>query len=104
MEKMERNVDYHFVSYMAVTLDAEEVRGNYDTETGQWTRTHADGWTISGKITEDYVEWVNEFQAHHPVHGEVRGDFEEQVFATSKEGFQHFYQKHRPQVWDYEDI
>lgn len=66
--------------------------------------THPDGWTITGEVHEDYYEWVNEFEATHPVYGRVWGDFEAQVFADSQEAFDHFYISHQPEAWDYGDI
>lgn len=88
----------------AYTLHPEEVRGGFDSETGLYTRTHADGWTISGHVSEDYYEWVNEFEAHHPSFGRVWGDFESEVFADSEEGYAAFFEQHTPHQWDYWDI
>lgn len=56
----------------ALTLNVGEVTdSSYDN--GTHTRTHDDGWTITGKIHEDYYTWVNDFDAIHPVHGKVWG-------------------------------
>jgi hypothetical protein len=66
--------------------------------------THNDGWTITGKIHEDYYEWVNEFKAYHSTFGNVWGDFEDRVYADSEEGFQDFYENHKPEALDYMDI
>lgn len=66
--------------------------------------THESGWTITGKIHEDYYAWVNDFEAIHPVFGKVWGDFENEVFADSEAGFNHFYENHPPTEWDYGDI
>ncbi len=65
---------------------------------------NASGWTIDGAIIEDYYEWVNEFEATHPDFGRVWGDYEDVVYADSKEAFDDFYQKHPPDQWDYWDI
>lgn len=62
------------------------------------------GWEISGKIHEDYYEWVNDFEAIHPVFGKVWGNFEDKVFADSEEGYNHFFENHKPINWDYWDI
>lgn len=88
----------------ALTLSPDEVREDNDRKVGTPSRTHSDGWTISGEIHEDYYEWVNEFEASHPVFGRVWGDFEGEVFADSEEGFQDFYARHTPEAWDYWDI
>lgn len=62
------------------------------------------GWTIEGEIHEDYYEWVNNFKAVHAKYGMVSGDYETQVFSTSKEGYKHFNQHHPYEKWDYMDI
>ena len=90
-------------SHMARTLNPEEVCENGDV-VGFHTRTHQDGWTISGCVHEDWYHWVNEFEAHHPVHGRVWGDFESEVFADSEAGYDAFVQAHSPEEWDYWDI
>ena len=76
----------------ALTLDPEDVG------------SHEDGWVIEGEVHEDYFEWVNYFEANHPVFGRVWGDFEDKVYADSEEGFKHFYEHHTPTAWDYWDI
>jgi hypothetical protein len=90
----------------AYTLDPDEVRGGggFDSETGTSTRTHADGWTVWGRVHEDYYEWVNEFEAHHPSFGRVWGDFESEVFADSEAAYDAFFKHHAPTQWDYHDI
>ena len=93
------------VKSMASTLEPEEVCENYNRpQTGYFSRTHADGWTISGWVKEDFCTWVNEFEASHPVFGRVWGDFEDKVFADSKEGYEAFNEAHSPHSWDYQDI
>jgi hypothetical protein len=78
----------------ALTLYPDDIRNS----------PHIDGWTITGNIHEDYYEWVNEFQATHPIYGKVWGNFEDEVFADSEDGFKHFYENHPPEAWDYYDI
>lgn len=87
----------------ALTLNSSEVSDNGYLNIIQ-EKTHSDGWTIKGKISEDYYYWVNEFEAIHPQFGRVFGNFENEVFADSEEGFNDFYEKHTPEVWDYYDI
>lgn len=90
---------------LAHTLSADEVSLVTDGSfTGPSSRTHADGWTISGYVREDWYVWVNEFEAHHPVFGRVWGDFEHQVFADTQDGYEAFYASHTPEEWDYQDI
>ena len=88
----------------ARTLSASFVRGRYERSLGTYTKTHADGWTISGAIHEDWFEWVNAFEATHPVFGRVWGDFEAWVYADSKEGMEAFCAAYPYEDWDYEDI
>lgn len=87
----------------ALTLREKEV-SERPVDGGVHTRTHADGWTITGEVHEDWVTWVNEFKAEHPLFGKVWGNFEERVFADSEEGFENFYENHTPEAWDYCDI
>jgi len=83
---------------------------DFDSEDGALTLRpadigiHEDGWTITGEIHEDYYEWVNDFEAVHPVYGRVWGDFEKEVYADNEEGYQNFYKNHTPEAWDYGDI
>ena len=62
------------------------------------------GWTISGEVHEDYYEWVNDFEATHPVYGTIKGDFEEEVQAESREAYDNFVKNFPPEEWDYYDI
>ena len=62
------------------------------------------GWTITGEVHTDHYSWVNEFKATHPKLGEVYGDFEAEVFASSKQAYDHFVKHHEPDCWDYQDI
>jgi hypothetical protein len=89
---------------LAYTLSAEEVFENHDSQCGGASRTHADGWKISGDIHEDYFYWVNDFEATHPVFGRVWGNFESEVSADSEAAYQDFFEKHTPESWDYWDI
>lgn len=105
MKKMKRNVDYQFENEMAITLRPSDVCEGHSSESGsEYSRTHESGWKIRGTISEDYYYWVNSFIATHPVYGQVIGNFEEEVFATSLKGFRHFYKHHAPEIWDYMDI
>lgn len=62
------------------------------------------GWKISGKVHEDYYTWVNDFEAVHKKYGVVKGCFETEVEATSKEALEHFKKHHPVDVWDYYEI
>lgn len=85
----------------AVTDEAVVYRDEYRKV---YTKTHEDGWTISGVVQEDWYLWVNEFEASHPIYGRVQGDFETEVLCDSEEGFAYFFEHHGPEVWDYQDI
>jgi hypothetical protein len=45
-------------------------------------------------------EYVQEFKAVHPQLGQVWGDFDDKVFATSEKAFRDFYSKYQPFQWD----
>lgn len=84
----------------ALTLDYSLV----DEDPTEW-KQHSSGWKIKGEIREDYYAWVNEFEAIHESNGwVVSGDFERSVTATNEEAFQHFWENHEPNDWDYSDI
>lgn len=87
----------------ALTLSVSEVGCGRDVP-GFQSRTHDDGWTITGEVHEDYYTWVNYFEATHPLLGLVWGDFEDLVFASSEDAFRNFYANHSPDAWDYHDI
>lgn len=107
------NVNYHqralTLPHSAVTtLTSDEMRimswWQLSEEKRTRTRTHESGWTISGKIHNDWFSWVNAFEAHHPTYGQVWGDFEKEVYVESEEAFEHFWKHHPPRSWDYGDI
>ena len=93
---------------MAHTLRTKEVSDEDFDDDGSvsdtLTKTHASGWTISGKVRTDYFSWVNYFEAKHPLYGWIKGNFENTVEASSEKGYYHFYQHHTPRTWDYGDI
>lgn len=63
-----------------------------------------DGWFIVGEVITDWYSWVNCFQAFHEDFGFVMGDFEDEVYASSVEAFEHFIIEHSPDCWNYMDI
>ncbi len=69
----------------------------------KYLETHR-GWTITGVVKKDYYKWVNFFEATHAEFGEVYGNYDYKIFASSKEGYLNFC-KHFPfHEWDYDDI
>ena len=65
---------------------------------------HENGWELKAIIHEDYYEWVNYFEAFHPIHGKVWGDFESEVQADSYTAIGNFLDNFEPHEWDYADI
>ena len=94
--------DFHS-SGGALTLQQSEVTDGNE-ESGEHTKTHKSGWTITGVIQEDYYVWINNFSATHPKYGKVEGNFEDTVTAETEEAFRHFWENHEPEAWDYYDI
>ena len=90
----------------AYTLYPSEVsEGCYTVNDGNvYTRTHKDGWTISGCITEDWFEWVNDFVATKSDGSFVKGNFEDEIIASSIKAVKDFLKNHTPSAWDYWDI
>lgn len=101
------------------TLDPESVLENVPI--GDWTldhakiytKTHDSGWTISGKISNDWYSWVEEFRATHEKFGTVVGFnytgidamiYDISVYATSEEGLRDFIKTHTPRIFDLWDI
>lgn len=84
----------------------------YDLATGHDARTlcptyvgnNKSGWQIRGKVHEDYFEWVNYFEAFHPDHGIVYGDFEDAVYASDQATLDQFLKDHPFEDWDYWEI
>lgn len=62
------------------------------------------GWIVKAEVHEDYYEWVSYFEAFHPDFGIVFGDFEDVVFASSKEALKDFLSHFPYEEWDYYDI
>jgi hypothetical protein len=81
----------------------EKLQGDIN-KIGELKRTHADGWTIRGVPVEDYYVWVNDFEAVHPEHGWVCGNFEKVILASSEKAYKHFVAGHPCHKWDYQDI
>ena len=73
-----------------------------DLQTTVFSRTHPDGWTITGKVRdwEDYFQGVEDFTARHPRFGKVSGNFNNEVRADSEDGYADFYRQHPPRRWN----
>jgi len=73
----------------------------------QYSRTHKNGWTISGQIVEDWVSWVPFITASHKIYGIIYGDFSEEIIVVSDnpdKGLFHFLDNNIPLVWTSWDI
>jgi hypothetical protein len=73
----------------------------------QYSRTHKNGWTISGKIVEDWVSWVPFITAFHKKYGVIYGDFSEEIIVVldnPDEALFHFLDNNTPLVWNSYDI
>jgi|TARA_R110000851_G_C12686460_1_gene524448 hypothetical protein len=96
--KFEPYEDYPYDDF-AITL-REEVLGEdaeIDVET---THLNESGWTITGILREDHYYYVKDFKATHKDFGVVEGNFEDVIYAASKEAFDHFYKNHTPKSWN----
>jgi hypothetical protein len=69
-----------------------------------YTRTHESGWTICAEIKEDWFEWIDDFEASHPIYGKLYGTFEYEVFYETDDALDHFMKHHPFEEWDYYDI
>ena len=78
--------------------------GNALTLDPGYIKQNESGWKITGEICEDYVYWVNYFEAYHKDYGLLKGDFEQFIEAESEEAIVDFLQHHPPTNWDYQDI
>lgn len=85
-------------------VDFDSYYGALTLDSGCVQKTNGSGWTVRGFISQDYYVWLNAFVAQHPVWGVVFGNFESQVYASSEEGYAHFFEHHPPYAWDYRDI
>jgi hypothetical protein len=73
----------------------------------QYSRTHKNGWTISGQIEEDWVSWVSFITAFHKSYGIIYGHFSEEIIVVSDnpdEALFHFLDNNTPLVWNSWDI
>jgi len=96
------NYDSHYANTLHASYVCEDKR--IESAKKSSSRTHSDGWTITGDIHEDYYVWVNAFEAVHPKYGRVWGDFEHEVYADSEEAYNLFVTNYPPEEWDYWDI
>ena len=88
-------------------FNLDETKNSLDIiEQGYYTKTHDDGWTISGKIKSgsNGVFWVQYFIATHEIFGTIKGDFEEELYCSSKNTYLEFIKNHKPNIWDSYDI
>ena len=92
---------------MTITIDYSDISFKTEAKTlspCDLGYNEKSGWTIEGTITEDWYEWVNDFEATHPVYGKLVGNYEHQIIAESQEAHDHFVANHPMDIWDYWDI
>jgi len=68
------------------------------------------GWIVIGQVHEDYYKWINGFVAikYCEYDGDtcddmVCGDFEKEIYASSKEAYEDFIKNCPPTAWDYDE-
>jgi len=60
-------------------------------------RHQTSGWAIQGTIVQgETMDWVESFEASHPLYGDIWGNFNSNVYAETEEAFQDFYTNHTP--------
>lgn len=90
-------------------LDPGEVSDNLKLEAHLienklYSKTHADGWTISAYPEADYYVWITKFTAVHAEYGTIDGDLEKTITTTHKKAFKHFTKNHKIVTFDMGDI
>ena len=69
------------------------------------TALSSDKWEVTGKVKEDYYEWINDFYAvEKSTNNVVFGNFEDIVYATDKDTYDRFRKQIKVDDWDYMDI
>ena len=56
--------------------------------------TYHDGWSIMTAINKNNATIKGTFEASHPIHGRVHGNFENAIYADSEEGYANFVLNH----------
>ena len=72
-------------------------------ENKYYTKTHENGWKISGVIKEDFVHYINIISAYHPKFGYIFGNFSEEIHVISfnpKISIEHFLDNNPPLIWN----
>ena len=65
------------------------------------SKRRSSGWIITGKVdTSTCLPCVRQFTAVHDIHGQIKGDYNNKVVASSKVAFDHFYKHHPPTKYD----
>lgn len=64
------------------------------------------GWTVIGKVHEDYYKWINDFEAYKGKGKRyyVKGDFEDTIKTSSLKALDDFLSHYAVNEWDYYDI
>jgi hypothetical protein len=102
------HVDYILSQHLDISFNPWDISNKKKLEYyKQYSRTHKNGWTISGKIVEDWVSWVPFITASHKNYGIIYGDFSEEIIVVSDnpdKALFHFLDNNMPLVWSSWDI
>jgi hypothetical protein len=85
-------------------LSIDNERSENYIKNKKYTRLNKSGWKISAEISADYYTWVEYFEAVHKKYGIVRGDFNDFVYASSKEAYDDFIKNHPYEIFCIGDI
>lgn len=77
--------------------------GDAVTLPSEYLGKNESGWTITGKVIHDYYSWINSFEATKGRQW-IKGDFEDEIQASSMSALKDFLKHHPPEFWDYGDI
>jgi hypothetical protein len=66
------------------------------------SKTNDNGWTINAKIHNNFYKPINFFIAIHPTYGEVWGDFEKTIYASTPLAYQKLVESDLIAHWDFE--
>lgn len=99
------NINYIVSQHLDISFSPWDISNKKKLEYyKQYSRTHKNGWTISGQIVEDYVSWVPFITASHKNYGIIYGDFSEEIIVVSDnpdKALFHFLDNNMPLVWKF---
>jgi hypothetical protein len=76
-------VDY-FSMHLDISFNSWDISNKKKLEFDKkYSRTHKNGWIISGKIVTEYISWVPFITAFHKKYGIIYGNFSEEIIVVS---------------------